>query len=75
MVIPGGYFFLCFAHHSRASFWASAIWAEAAGPQQTAPASVVGVVLDLLRELEAGSAGTQENDCSHAMKNSPKSPR
>ena len=27
--------------------------AEAAGPRQTAPASVIGAVLDLLRALEA----------------------
>ncbi len=41
--------------------------AEAAGPRQTAPASVVGVVLDLLRELEAGRTRTQENASSRAM--------
>ena len=48
--------------------------AEADGPKQTAPASVVGVVLDLLRELEAGPARTQENGCSLASKDGPGRP-
>ena len=48
--------------------------AEAAGPRQTAPASIIGVVLDLLSSFETGPSRTQENGTSHAMKNGPKQP-
>ena len=42
--------------------------ARAAGPRQTAPASIVGVVLDLLCEVEAGPAQTHDNGTSHATR-------
>ncbi len=50
----------------------SADLAEAAGPRQTAPASIIGVVLDLLSSFETGPSRTQENASSRATKNGPK---
>ncbi len=48
--------------------------AEATGPRQTAPASIVGRVLDLLSSFEIGPAQTQANASCHATKIAPERP-
>ncbi len=49
--------------------------AEAAGPRQTAPASIIGAVLDLLSSFESEPTRTQENVSSHANLSRPNQPQ
>ena len=48
--------------------------AKTASPRQTAPASVIGAVLDLVAQFERGPPRTPDNVSSRATENAPERP-